>query len=161
MATKYPTRRQFIECTGCVMALMACGQPLKGSSSKDSGPLGDTGTEEAVFDPCVTVADPSWESLSFDSLPNLHEVGGSTVVSVGGRSILVAQVSDNCFIGVDSACTHEGETLNYQTIGNRITCPRHAATFGLDGRVIAGPTPVPLQSYPVALDGDLLYIQIL
>ena len=154
------TRRQFIQCSGCMLTLVACGQPIKNDSGLGSGDSGDLNSDSPPFDPCAAVADPAWESVPFASLPNLHDVGGSVIVSVGGRSVLIAHVSDNCFIGVDSACTHEGETLNYQTIGNRITCPRHAATFGLDGRVIAGPTPVPLQSYPVALDGDLLYVHV-
>ena len=154
------SRRQFLQCSGCILTLVACGQPVIEDlkhNAEDSGPIA---SDPPPFDPCAAIADPSWEVLSYESIPNLHDVGGSVVLAVGGRSVLIAHVSENCFIGVDSACTHEGETLNYQTIGNRITCPRHAATFGLDGRVLAGPTPVPLQSYPVALEGDLLYVQV-
>ena len=159
MSETNPTRRQFIVCSGCTFAAMACAQPVQ---PKDGFQDGDSGNQAQypTFDPCAAIADPSWQTIDYESLTNLHTVGGSTIVTVAGRSILIAHVEDGCFIGVDSACTHEGETLNYQTIGNRITCPRHAATFGLDGRVIAGPTPVPLQSYPIALEDDLLYIQV-
>ena len=154
------TRRAFVSCAGCALLVAACGTS-KTESSGDSAENELSGEDtEPAFDPCAAVAEDSWSSIDLAGFPDLQEVGGYVITTISGRSILLAQVAEDCFIGVDSACTHEGETLNYQTIGNRITCPRHAATFALDGTVIAGPTPVALQSYPAAREGDLLWVLV-
>jgi thiosulfate dehydrogenase [quinone] large subunit len=53
-------------------------------------------------------------------------------------------------------CTHQGCTVNYQPLGNVLSCPCHGAKFDPTNgaAVIAGPAPAPLPKISVSIQGD-------
>ncbi|MEM7326592.1 MAG: aromatic ring-hydroxylating dioxygenase subunit alpha, partial [Actinomycetota bacterium] len=82
------------------------------------------------------VAEPGdWFSAS---LPN-RSAGDDGDTSTG-RSVLVVRGRDDEIRAFDNVCIHRGVTL-LEGCGsvNRITCPYHAWTYGLDGRLLGGP----------------------
>jgi cytochrome b6-f complex iron-sulfur subunit len=84
----------------------------------------------------------------------LKQVGGSLRTS----GIIVACVGQDSYVAVQSACTHEGQTITWQQGENRFYCPEHGATFARTGAVTKGPAKVALASYKTTLNGSLLRI---
>lgn len=151
-------RRRFLQCSVCTVLTLGCSN----KEEADSDVATDSGEppSDPVFDPCLTVADESWYTISFDDYPELLEVGGSRVLSVEGVALVIAQVEEGCYVALSSRCTHEGEEIYYQEQALRFVCPRHGAAFTISGEVISGPTSVALASYPTALFDGVLKIQL-
>jgi menaquinol-cytochrome c reductase iron-sulfur subunit len=62
------------------------------------------------------------------------------------------------FIGFDPKCTHLGCPYRWSQEKKEFVCPCHNALFGIDGRVISGPPPRPLDRYPTKVVGGRLLI---
>jgi nitrite reductase/ring-hydroxylating ferredoxin subunit len=56
------------------------------------------------------------------------------------------------FYAVDTACTHEGVAVTIQ--GSGFYCPRHGATFDINGKHLSGPGSGYLQHYAVCVDAS-------
>lgn len=60
-------------------------------------------------------------------------------------------------VAVAAVCTHLGCVVKWQEKRKMLVCPCHAARFDLDGRVLGGPAPAPLEVYPVTVaDGKVV-----
>lgn len=55
-------------------------------------------------------------------------------------------------------CTHLGCAYHFEEAGGAFVCPCHNSTFSLDGKVISGPAPRPLDRYETKLEGTILSI---
>jgi cytochrome b6-f complex iron-sulfur subunit len=93
-------------------------------------------------------------------VPELDEVGGWARLTVGGRTINLAHVEDDCFVAMETACTHEGAVVEYRPDRQQFVCTLHGAVYVDDGTPILGPTEVPLVTYPAARDGDSVWVHI-
>ena len=160
------SRRRFISLALSCGACAACGDgppPVK-DSGLSAGDGGEDGAGEGVPDesgvcePADTALDASWVAVPLVSYPALAEVGGSAAVDLGGKRLVLGQPSAGCFAAVDRACTHQGCDLYHD--GGRFLCPCHGASFGLDGAVISGPTPIPVNAYRAALRGEIVWVQL-
>jgi cytochrome b6-f complex iron-sulfur subunit len=72
-----------------------------------------------------------------------------------GRSVHIFH-DENGFYAVSSKCTHLGCIVKRS--GNEFKCPCHGSRFALDGKVISGAAPRPLEWYAMSLapDGQLV-----
>jgi Rieske Fe-S protein len=80
-----------------------------------------------------------------------------TSTSHGGY-ILRKSEDPNDLLILNSRCTHLGCTVNWDEADKVYLCPCHDAKFGLQGQVLDGPPPRPLERYPeyrVTADGIL------
>jgi len=55
-------------------------------------------------------------------------------------------------------CTHLGCAYHWDDAKGEFLCPCHNSLFGVDGRVVSGPAPRPLDRYEVKVDGNKLLI---
>ena len=55
-------------------------------------------------------------------------------------------------------CTHLGCAYHWDERGNRFVCPCHTSFFSIEGKVITGPAPRPLDRYQVRVEGNKLLI---
>ncbi len=62
------------------------------------------------------------------------------------------------FIAYDPRCTHLGCAYSWQADRNRFFCPCHDGVFDIDGKVIGGPPPRPLDRYETKAENGKLYI---
>ena len=138
-----------------------------GGTTSDTGPLGtgtiDTGTGSTGAPECEVVAQPGapgWEEVSLAAHPELDAVDGWAAVNVGGRSLNIAQVDVDCFVAMATACTHQGARVDYKPDRGQFVCTLHGAVYVNDGTPIAGPTTVPLATYPCARSGNSLYVYV-
>lgn len=63
------------------------------------------------------------------------------------------------FIAYDPRCTHLGCPYRWDKELNRFMCPCHTAVFNVDGRVVMGPAPRPLDRFPIRVEGGRLHLK--
>jgi 3-phenylpropionate/trans-cinnamate dioxygenase ferredoxin subunit len=83
-------------------------------------------------------------------------------VEVDGHEILLCHTREG-FFAVDNICSHAAEKLNNGKLkGHRILCPLHGAAFDVrDGSALSRPATVPLRTYPVHIEDDIVHITVL
>lgn len=83
-------------------------------------------------------------------------------MSVGDIEIALCKVDDNIY-ALNNICTHEYACMSDGFIdGDVIECPLHQAQFHIPtGKVLSSPAVVDLQTYPVKVEDDDVYVQIL
>ena len=57
-----------------------------------------------------------------------------------------------------SVCTHLGCLINWQRTENRFMCPCHGGQYDIQGNVVAGPPPAPLNRLPLKIEHQKVYI---
>jgi menaquinol-cytochrome c reductase iron-sulfur subunit len=81
-----------------------------------------------------------WKVVSEKSTAWVVKTGESTVTAFGPQ------------------CTHLGCAYHWEEGRNQFLCPCHTSLFGLDGNVLSGPAPRPLDRYETKLDGGKLFL---
>lgn len=87
-------------------------------------------------------------------------VGGTRVVDIGGRSILLCRPEDRIF-AVINRCSHADEKLECGRIRSGwIACRKHCARFDLaTGRVLNAPATLPIEVFAVRISGDTIEVE--
>ena len=86
-------------------------------------------------------------------------VGRAEVFDVEDRKIAVFRLED-AFYAIEDICTHDGGPLAEGEIeDDQVICPRHGARFNIKtGAALTMPAVTPVESYPVRVEGNELYI---
>ncbi len=69
--------------------------------------------------------------------------------------VFVLRKSETEVVVISNRCTHLGCRVNWKEDKQAYVCPCHDAAFGLEGDVLAGPPPRPLDKY----EGDTLKVE--
>jgi cytochrome b6-f complex iron-sulfur subunit len=85
-------------------------------------------------------------------------LGKGAVYSVASKPVLVIHAQDG-FHAVSATCTHLGCIVFWDEQRSVIACPCHEGLFNVNGGVISGPPPAPLQAYTVQVEADQIYVQ--
>lgn len=72
--------------------------------------------------------------------------------------ICVYRFTDKEYTALYMRCSHQGAEL--QAAGDRLTCPAHGSEFDNRGLAKQGPAEDALRSFPVAVMGDELFIDL-
>ena len=72
----------------------------------------------------------------------------------GNRPGLLVRTPQDEFKAFSAVCTHLGCTVHFDSDTSIITCACHNGKFDLNGQVISGPPPKPLETYQVNLRGE-------
>lgn len=78
--------------------------------------------------------------------------GGST------KSVWVVKLSTGEIHVYNPHCTHLGCAFAWNRDQERFLCPCHGGVYDLNGRVLAGPPPRPLDTMEHTIDGDRLIV---
>ncbi len=105
-------------------------------------------------------AGKSWVAVPLSKAPKLEKVGGSMVTNIRGKELLLVRDGENSAHAFEAKCPHEGCDLNYDPDTIKIDCPCHAAVFDMTGKVLEGPPPRPLKTYPAIVDGDRILFNV-
>lgn len=82
-------------------------------------------------------------------------------VTIEGRSSAWVVTPDGLdFTVFDPQCTHLGCPYRWDTASKQFLCPCHTAAFGIDGKVLSGPPPRPLDRYPTKVVAGKLMIRL-
>jgi cytochrome b6-f complex iron-sulfur subunit len=86
-------------------------------------------------------------------------VGGSKKIVLAGSALLLIRTPQE-IKAFSAICTHLGCVVDWDGLKREIVCPCHAGIFDLEGRVVSGPPPRPLPSYPVKVMNGKVFIKL-
>jgi Rieske Fe-S protein len=75
-------------------------------------------------------------------------------------SVYVLSTDGRTYIAMSNICTHLGCRVRWITEQDEFFCPCHNGEFDIEGNVVGGPPPRPLDRYDVKVENDQLYILI-
>lgn len=81
------------------------------------------------------------------------QAGEAKEIVLGNMPAIVINVAGKGYIALSRVCTHLGCLVQYDTRKQILVCPCHAGSFDLEGRVISGPPPKPLETIPLSVQG--------
>jgi Rieske Fe-S protein len=122
----------------------------------------------AAIGPALRREQAEWLSLgSPDTFPEgVPKEVTITVVERDGwietnsvKGVWVIRQPGDQFTVFNGRCTHLGCAYGWQLDQQQFACPCHAGVFGIEGRVLAGPPPRPLDTLETRIDDDELQTQ--
>lgn len=78
--------------------------------------------------------------------------------TVNSYGVYISQHEDGSFLALSNKCTHLSCRVNWKPDSSAYICPCHDAYFDINGQIIKGPQPRPLDSYETKVEADTLYI---
>jgi Rieske Fe-S protein len=90
------------------------------------------------------------------SVGTVQEFGLNTgkIVKFGSKPVLLIRSGEAEWRAYSGTCTHLDCTVQYQESSRQIWCACHDGFYDLNGRVVSGPPPRPLEEYTVHVRGD-------
>ncbi len=76
---------------------------------------------------------------------------GFKIVEFGTLPVILIRVAEDDFRAFAGTCTHLDCIVEYHSAESRIWCNCHNGEYGLQGEVVAGPPPKPLEVFEVDL----------
>lgn len=74
------------------------------------------------------------------------------------QSIWAYRQPDGAPVVYSPICPHLGCGYRWSEEQRKFLCPCHNSVFALDGRVLSGPAPRPLDTLPTKVEGDRLFV---
>jgi Rieske Fe-S protein len=87
----------------------------------------------------------------------INRADGWKITSVKATAWVVKK-SDQQAIAFAPWCTHLACAYHWEEASGQFLCPCHASRFSIDGVVVSGPAPRPLDRYPTRIEGDKLQV---
>lgn len=84
-------------------------------------------------------------------------IGEAKKIRYVGKPFIVIRAEGGVY-ALSAVCTHLGCLVNWDKDKRELLCPCHGARFDLNGNVLGGPAPKPLQTAPAAISGDQIVI---
>jgi cytochrome b6-f complex iron-sulfur subunit len=82
----------------------------------------------------------------------------AAIVKFGNKPVLLVRVSETEWKALTAVCTHLNCTVQYQENTHQIWCACHNGYYDLNGKVLSGPPPKPLDEFVVRIRGDEVVI---
>lgn len=89
-----------------------------------------------------------------------NRTDGWKVISEESSAWLVKRPSGQ-IVAFGPQCTHLGCAYHWEEGKNEFVCPCHDSVFSLDGKVVSGPAPRPLDQYAVKIEGTKILLDSL
>ena len=90
-------------------------------------------------------------AISLEKVNKLQKVDGWTILKIKDRQVLFVRDGLDSIKAMDPVCTHQKCLVGYDPQGKRIACGCHKSHYDLSGKVLDGPAPAPLKTYPAKL----------
>ena len=74
------------------------------------------------------------------------------------QTIFLVRDGESQVRAMSATCTHLGCQVQWQAAGQEFYCPCHDGRYDQFGEVLAGPPPVPLETYPVRVEGEAVIV---
>ncbi len=99
------------------------------------------------------VAESAANQVSAGKVADLKP-NSARVFKFGSQPALLVHTENGEWRAFSAVCTHLNCTVQYKEQGHQIWCACHNGTFDLNGKVVAGPPPRPLEQYSVHAQGE-------
>jgi cytochrome b6-f complex iron-sulfur subunit len=103
------------------------------------------------------IPEASVNEVSAGKVQDLKPNAGK-IVRFGSRPALLVRVGENQWRAFSAVCTHLNCTVQYRDSTNQIWCACHNGNYDLNGHVVSGPPPSPLEEYAVRVRGEEIVI---
>jgi len=80
------------------------------------------------------------------------------VQTINSYGVYIVKQEDGSVLALSNKCTHLSCRVNWRPEENAYVCPCHDARFGINGSIISGPQPRPLDQYATKIEDDNLSI---
>lgn len=80
------------------------------------------------------------------------------VQTVNSYGVYIVKHEDGSVLALSNKCTHLGCRVNWKPEENAYICPCHNAYFDINGAIVKGPQPRPLDKYETKIENDVLSI---
>jgi menaquinol-cytochrome c reductase iron-sulfur subunit len=74
------------------------------------------------------------------------------------KTAWVVKYADNKIVAFGPQCTHLGCAYHWDTPKKQFVCPCHNSFFSIEGQVLAGPAPRPLDQYATRIQNNRLQV---
>jgi len=111
-------------------------------------------TDWSIVGDVSSMAAGTPQKMNFQSSYEDAYLRGTTV-----RSVWVLKDEKGSFIVYSPVCTHLGCYYTWNAASGRFECPCHASVFSVDGKVLGGPAPRPLDRLPHKVDNGKLFVR--
>ncbi|MEM9446926.1 MAG: Rieske (2Fe-2S) protein [Cyanobacteria bacterium P01_E01_bin.6] len=142
--------------TSLPVAIAAC----QSESSSPADTASDSPESSAASSEVGTVRPDG--SFVVGTVADLDENGvlkGRPAFSSGAVLVIRAPDAADTLYVVDSLCTHQGCSVDWESSASEFACPCHGSTFSADGSVTTGPATDPLATFQATIDGELVLVQ--
>lgn len=80
------------------------------------------------------------------------------ITETARRTAWVVRQADGGVTVFDPRCTHLGCAYHWHAASRQFLCPCHNGLYDIEGRVVGGPPPRPLDTYATAVEDGVLYV---
>ena len=148
------SRRRFLELfigvftslIGIALAIPFLGAVIGGSSRVKKGLFSRVTALDAL--PLGKPVDVVYQEMGSDAYVRQMDV----------RHLWVLKRSDTDVVAYSPICPHLGCRFDWDTGDSLFKCPCHASVFTVDGRVVSGPAPRPLDTLPAEIRQGVLFV---
>lgn len=99
-------------------------------------------------------------AIPLAKLEPLKSVGGSIVLKVKDKLLLLVRDGATSVRAFNPVCTHRQCVVAFNAGEKKIKCPCHGSQFDLNGNVVHGPAPRPLETYAAELVGEQIIVTL-
>jgi Rieske Fe-S protein len=103
------------------------------------------------------VPEASVDEVSAGKVQDLGQNQGN-IVKFGNLPVLLIHTSGGEWRAFSAVCTHLNCTVQYRESSRQIWCACHNGLYNLNGQVVSGPPPRPLNEFSVHIRGDEVVI---
>jgi nitrite reductase/ring-hydroxylating ferredoxin subunit len=100
-------------------------------------------------------------AFGLDKAEALKKVGGQALIKLKDKEILFVRDGEASVRAFDPVCPHEKCKVAYDDPSKMVVCPCHKSSFELaTGKVLSGPSPKGLTTYPAELSGEKIIVTL-
>ena len=81
--------------------------------------------------------------------------------TVNSYGVYILHNEDGTFLALSNKCTHLSCRVNWKPDETAYICPCHDAYFDINGQIVSGPQPRPLEDYETKVEDSNLFIHFL
>jgi menaquinol-cytochrome c reductase iron-sulfur subunit len=150
-----PSRRRFLEVVvgllsslvGAAVAIPFLGSVIGGKSRAGKSAFVPVAPVDSL--PLGRPTDIAYSAMASDAYIHEDDV----------HHLWVVKRSDSEVMAYSPICPHLGCHYDWDPRDSLFKCPCHGSVFTIDGRVVAGPSPRPLDTLPVEIRQGRLYVK--
>ena len=92
------------------------------------------------------------------NLPFVITEEDAFIKNVQPENVWTVKKSDSNITVFSPICPHLGCRYQWHDESNLFVCPCHHSVFNIDGKVVSGPAPRPLDTLPIKIKNNYLYV---
>ena len=80
--------------------------------------------------------------------------------TVNSYGVYIIRQDDGTFLALSNKCTHLSCRVNWNPDASAYICPCHDAHFNIDGEVVSGPPPRPMDPYQTKIENGEIFVYL-